>query len=114
MAYFLQALPREIILEIFKLLIPSKEEIPVHYKPQKGSPYRQAYILMVLNKYFSTLAIQIFYGMNTFHFYSNPENDLPLFLQDLREEALTTIRRVKITGRARVNWTYSLGFLMNC
>lgn len=87
-------LPDDILYSIFQVLILYPDAIEVHYIPRK-STYSIVRNIMLVNKHWRDLATRIFYRQNHFYF-PRPANDLPLFICQLRDDALFQIRHIQL------------------
>jgi hypothetical protein len=92
----LEILPLEILQMVIQLTVPVDQYLSVHYQPRNDSCTHDATNLMLVSKYINTATVAIVYSRNTFYFDKDPENDLPLFLQNLRESTFHMLRQVKV------------------
>jgi hypothetical protein len=104
-------------LEIFRYLIPTDREVMIYYTAPNGQEknrFREARSLMLLNKHLDGVVCELLYRRSRFCFSSRAHNDLPLFLQNLRQKTLGMIQRVKIIWSHYIDLRPGLRLLLCC
>jgi hypothetical protein len=74
-------------------------------------------LILTLNKRLGEIAAQILFGENAFHFGDPSDDDLPLFLSNLRATTFQIIRKVRLSwvgGSYARDLTHGIDLLSGC